>query len=223
MMNVNLTTSSTVLNRYDPGSAGASPAVSGASPETSDHIRYSKRRLPHFERPWAKYAVVFSTRERHQLTEAERDIVLESILYASRHAQYELFVACVMLDHVHLLFEPQPKERGSEGEPTFWSLTEILQGIKSTTAHRINKVRRATGAIWESESFDRLIRSERDFHEKFRYICRNPWESKVIGTDEEYPWLWTAEIGSAEAPNRAGEAPALPGTRRSHRRQHSPR
>jgi putative transposase len=214
-MNVKRTTSSTALNRHHPGSAGASPVVSGASPETSDHIRYSKRRLPHFERAWAKYAVVFSTRDRHQLTEAERDIVLESILYASRHAQYELFVACVMPDHVHLLFEPQPKERSPEGKPTFWSLTEILHGIKSTTAHRINKARRATGTVWESECFDRLIRSERDLHEKFQYICRNPWQSNVVGADQEYPWLWTAEMGSAVAPNRTGEAPALPGSARS--------
>jgi REP element-mobilizing transposase RayT len=167
-MNVKRTTSSTALNRHHPGSAGASPVVSGASPETSDHIRYSKRRLPHFERAWAKYAVVFSTRDRDQLTEAERDIVLESILYASRHAQYELFVACVMPDHVHLLFKPQPKER-----------------------------------------------SPRDLHEKFQYICRNPWQSNVVGADQEYPWLWTAEMGSAVAPNRTGEAPALPGSARS--------
>jgi hypothetical protein len=34
--------------------ANASPArTSGASPETFAEIHYSKRRLPHFERPWA--------------------------------------------------------------------------------------------------------------------------------------------------------------------------
>ncbi len=50
----------------DPGSARASRAVSGASPETSaeDDMHYSKRRLPHFERPWGKYAVAFSTDQR---------------------------------------------------------------------------------------------------------------------------------------------------------------
>ncbi len=41
-----------------PGSARDSRAVSGDSPETSpeSQTRYSKRRLPHFERPWGKYA-----------------------------------------------------------------------------------------------------------------------------------------------------------------------
>src|SRR5207245_4570225 len=56
-----------------PGSARASRALSGASPESSEEIRYSKRWLPHFERPWAKYAVSFSTLERRSLTHEERD------------------------------------------------------------------------------------------------------------------------------------------------------
>lgn len=192
-----------------PGSAGASPAVSGASPETVPDIRYSKRRLPHFERPWTKYALAFSTRERQELKPIEREVVLSSILYASKRNQYELYVACVMPDHVHLLFEPQPKEYDAEDKAVFWSLPEIMQGIKSSTAHRINKLRHTTGTIWEGESFDRYIRSERDLREKFEYICRNPWQTGIVSPDENYLWLWTPEIGSAGAPDRAGEAPAL--------------
>ena len=194
-----------------PGSARASRAVSGASPETTASPRYSKRRLPHFERPWSKYAVSFSTHERRQLNQAERDLVLQSVLYAHEHNQYELYVACVMPDHVHLLFEPQVKDQSSNGETLFWSLTEILHGIKSTSAHRINKAAGKTGVVWEKESFDRVIRSETDLHEKFSYICRNPWDSKVAEQDEEYPWLWTLEESSARAPKTAREARALPG------------
>src|SRR6266566_3203913 len=48
------------------GSARASRADFGAPAEISADVSYSKRHLPHFERPWAKYAVTFSTRERRQ-------------------------------------------------------------------------------------------------------------------------------------------------------------
>ena len=198
-----------------PGSAGAAPAVSGASPETSRGIRYNKRRLPHFERPWTKFAVTFSTIGRHHLNPRERDVVLKSVLYGFERGQYQLFVACIMPDHVHLLLEPQPKQYDDKGGVDFWSLTEILQGIKSSTAHRINKLRTASGAVWEAESFDRFIRSERDLQQKFEYICRNPWEAKLVSPIENYPWLWTEPIGSARAPNRAGEgacAPRTPGS-----------
>ena len=204
--------SSKSMDAHIPGRVGASPAVSGASPETCLEIHYSKRRLPHFERPWEKYAVVFSTYERRELTAAERDIVLASALHAYTRRQYELYVACVMPDHVHLLFEPQPKEQNEHGGTVFWSLSKILQGIKSSTAHRISKLRGQRARVWETESFDRYIRSERDLHEKFGYICRNPWQAGIVGPNENYPWLWTAdmEVCSAVAPHSAGEAPALP-------------
>ncbi len=68
-----------------PGSARATRADFGAIAEIPSAISYSKRRLPHFERPWAKYAVAFSTRERRALAPAERDIVLKSVLYTHQN------------------------------------------------------------------------------------------------------------------------------------------
>jgi alanyl-tRNA synthetase/REP element-mobilizing transposase RayT len=181
------------------GSAPAPGAVSRAlagNGEASNNpgAKYSKRRLPHFERPWGKYMVTFSTRERRQLTAAERDTVLESILYAHTHRQYQLFAACVMPDHAHILFEPQIKEQDKDGQPVFFSLGEIMHGIKSTTAHKINKAAKVTGVhVWEEESFDRLMRGDADLEEKFHYICRNPWDSGVVSLTENYRWLWTPE------------------------------
>jgi putative transposase len=192
------------------GSARASRAVSGASPETLQAIHYSKRRLPHFERPWGKYAVALSTHDRRHLSAIEKDHVLQSLLYGHEHNQYELFVGCVMPDHVHLLFEPQIKEESDQGRTVFWSLSEILHGIKSSSAHRINKVRGVSGSVWERESFDRLIRSEADLQEKFRYICRNPWETGVARTHEDYCWLWTPEFSTARAPKSAREGACAP-------------
>src|SRR5204863_3273222 len=36
------------------------------------------------------------------------------------------------------------------------------------------------------------------------------WDSNVVVSNEDYPWLWTQERSSAEAPKRAREARALP-------------
>jgi len=202
------------------GRAGASPAVSRASRDTSAVTKahgaaYYKRRLPHFERPWAKYMVTFTTREHRKLSHAERDITLETILHnASR--KYELYAACVMPDHVHLLLEPRIQTDDAEGKPVFYALSDILQTLKSVSSHRINKAAGVKGQrVWENESFDRLIRSEHDLEEKFHYICRNPWDAAVAASDEDYQWLWTPQPApvSREARDTAGEAPALPITR----------
>ncbi len=191
-----------------PAPGAVSRALAGNRGASENHgAKYSKRRLPHFERPWGKYMVTFSTREKRQLSSDERDIVLQSVLYAHEHRQYQLFAGCVMPDHVHLLFEPQIKEEDKEGNPVFFPLSEILQGIKSTTAHRINKAANVKGVhVWEEESFDRLMRGDTDLDEKFHYICRNPWDNGVVPLTENYRWLWTPEApGAVVAPEVSRE------------------
>ncbi|HET7239303.1 MAG TPA: DEAD/DEAH box helicase, partial [Terrimicrobiaceae bacterium] len=179
------------------GSASRGTDSSGDTPERARgdacaprETRYSKRHLPHFERPWAKYIVTFASRARASLTSEERDIVLSAILH--ERIRFELYAACVMPDHIHLLIEPSIKEQDLDGAAVFFSLTEILHALKSFTAHQINKLRGKRGPVWEKESFDRLIRSEADLQEKFRYITRNPWDTGIVGPNEDYAWLWFA-------------------------------
>jgi alanine--tRNA ligase len=186
------------------------PSRSAHEPSGVIQAEYSRRNLPHFERPWAKYMVTFSTHDRRQLAAPERDIVLKSVLYSHEHQQCQLYAACVMPDHVHLLLEPQIKEEGMDGQPVFWSLSEILQGIKSASAHNINQISGQKGHVWEKESMDRMIRGESDLEEKFHYICRNPWQGGVVPETEDYPWLWTPEnSGEHTRPRVSPSAPSL--------------
>ncbi len=97
-----------------------------------------------------------------------------------------------MPDHVHMLIEPAIKDAGEKGDAIFYSLTEILHTIKSFTAHEISKLEKTKGSVWENESFDRMIRSERDLQEKFDYVIQNPWTAGVA--DADYQWIWYAGI-----------------------------
>jgi RecG-like helicase/REP element-mobilizing transposase RayT len=188
------------------GSTGYQPVVSSSLPDTSADSGaqnakslarkygvaepiYRRRSLPHFERPCAKYAITFATRNHRQLSAGARDIVLESLL-RWKDRRYELYAACVMPDHVHLLIEPMIELEGNDGNPAFFSLSKILHSIKSFTGNRINKIDNAREAVWETESFDRLIRSESDLQEKFQYITRNPWDTGVVKRGEDYRWIW---------------------------------
>jgi RecG-like helicase/REP element-mobilizing transposase RayT len=152
--------------------------------------RYSRRSLPHFELPWATYAVTITTQLRRCLSPAARTIVLRAILHF-HGSRYDTIAACVMPDHVHLLIRPLPKAHAENGDAIFWELGDLLHSLKSFTAHEINKLEDRQGGVWEKESFDRYVRSDRDLEEKFRYILRNPWEAEVVGQDEDYPWVWS--------------------------------
>jgi len=166
---------------------GVTPSRTFLEAQPRDRAQYSRRRLPHFERPWAIYAVTIGTKKDRCLSPNARTIVLNS----SRHfhkQRCELFAACVMPDHVHLLLQPWPKNNDDKKTVVFWPLSELLHSIKSFSAHRINEVENKMGAVWEKERFDRYIRSDRDLHEKFHYVLRNPWDSGVAQHNEPYPW-----------------------------------
>ncbi len=207
---------------HAPSRAARGALAAGTGAQVKTDAKYSRRNLPHFERPWAKYMVTFSTvladsEHRIRLSHPERDLVLKSVLYTHESRQYQLYAACVMPDHVHLLFEPQIKEQDSAGRPVFWSLSEILQGIKSASAHAINKSAGSKGHLWEKESFDRLIRGDSDLQEKFNYICGNPWDAGIAKPTENYPWVWTpdgAEDWHSSDSTREGSTAGAPSTAR---------
>jgi RecG-like helicase/REP element-mobilizing transposase RayT len=186
-------------NAQLPGSARVSRAGDGVSPsrtlpkpEQSDGAPYSRRRLPQFEKPWAMYAVTIGTKARRSLSPAARSLVLDALRHF-HNQRYELFAACVMPDHVHLLIQPWPKGEDDRANVVFWSLSELLRSVKSFSAHQINQLEKTTGGVWERERVDRYIRSDRDLEEKFLNIMRNPWDSQVARQGEDYQWLWTQE------------------------------
>ena len=180
-----------------PGSARVSRAGDGVSPsrtflerEASDEAHYHRRRLPHFEKPWAIYAITIGIKLRRCLSPEARTGVLDALRHFHKE-RYELFAACVMPDHVHLLLQPWPKGDDEDGKMIFWSLSELMRSVKSFSAHQINRLEGTTGGVWERERFDRYIRSDRDLEEKFHYILRNPWETGVARQGENYLWIWT--------------------------------
>jgi alanyl-tRNA synthetase/REP element-mobilizing transposase RayT len=194
------------------GSAGFQPAPSGILPDGSHAARYTKRRLPHYERPHGIYHVTFSTREHRALSPEARTITLNAILHFDQK-RYDLFAACVTPDHVHILFQPWPKPAANEDQLPFWSLAELMHGIKSFTAREINRAENSQGKqVWENEYHDRLIRSDHDLEEKFLYVCRNPWTEDLVGADQNYPWVWEwsrrSDVGRQNAGQREQDARA---------------
>ncbi|MBN1517371.1 transposase [Candidatus Sumerlaeota bacterium] len=100
---------------------------------------------------------------------------------ALRHfhgTRYQLFAWCVMPNHVHVLVQPAA---GHE-------LEDILHTWKSYTAHEANKILKRTGAFWQREYYDHLIRNEEDFVNHIDYVLKNPSVARL----KDWKWIWSA-------------------------------
>jgi len=150
---------------------------------TSRKYEY-RRRLPHFQKPASPLFVTFCTGGPFILTEEARDLVLKHCL-RERATRVDLRAAVIMPDHVHLLLTALPDESGWP-----FSLAEIMQSLKGATAHRINRLLRRSGPVWEEESFDHVLRSDESMQQKREYIRQNPVRAGLVQRPEDYRWLW---------------------------------
>jgi len=93
--------------------------------------------------------------------------VANSICTALRHfdgQRYELFAWCIMPNHVHVVFQPQPGR----------DLAGILHAWKSFTAKEANRLLGRVGTFWQREYYDHLIRDERELWRVIEYVRDNP-------------------------------------------------
>jgi len=91
------------------------------------------------------------------------EIVVDA-MESSDGRRYHLDQWAIMPNHVHVLVAPR------EG----FSLEEILQAWKSSTAHAINRHVSRRGQLWQRESFDHIVRSPAHLERFRQYIRDNP-------------------------------------------------
>ena len=172
--------------------------------------------LPHWQSPGAFYFLTFNTKDRRVLTPESRTIVMNSLKYW--HGQrLNLIGAVVMPDHVHAVLQPLSKSvepassrlgegnrRQDAGSTVYWDLSDLLHSIKSYSANEINKDENRQGeTVWQTESYDRIIRDEKEYGFTLQYIVWNPVKAELADSPEKYEWFL---IG--DAVKKAGWKPA---------------
>jgi REP element-mobilizing transposase RayT len=143
-----------------------------------------RRRLPHYQNASGALFVTFRTFSNLILSDAARDQMMRHCLYDNGKRIY-LSAAVVMPTHVHLLFWAL---RDRAGWP--YPLVDILQALKSSSAHTLNKLLHRAGPFWDEESLDHVLRSDESWQQKREYIRQNPVKAGLVKTPEDYRWLW---------------------------------
>ena len=170
---------------------------------------HSRGRLPHLEKHGCTYFVTFcliaaapahaarrrklqngstaldiarfsepSTKPRDPLLSDPRlAAIVETALLHFQGERFALHAWVVMPDHVHVIVTPFTH-----------TLSEVLQSWKSFTAHRINQALGRSGTVWQSESFDHIVRSNADYERFVDYVERNPVEAGLCDAPADWPF-----------------------------------
>jgi REP element-mobilizing transposase RayT len=164
------------------GQAASLPFSGSYTNSMAGELEISKRRLPHWTLEGSTYFITWRlARGVSPLNQAERDVVVESLLHF-KDERYKLLAYVVMDDHVHVVARPT-------GEHT---VTKLIHSWKSYSANVINKLRGRQGALWLDECFDRLVRDEAELVQKLEYVLTNPIRRWPVA--REYKWVgWFPE------------------------------
>lgn len=143
-----------------------------------------RRHLPHWELPGATYHVIFTLKDRTMcdLTHDDLALIILNAFNFYANKRYYLYDHTVMPDHVHVIL--QPIETAGVVEP----LGNIIGDIKRFTAHKINLVLDRKGSLWLDESYDRIIRDEKEFIKIAKYIFENPVRAGLVENGEDWKW-----------------------------------
>ena len=141
--------------------------------------------MPHWQQPGKVYFLTWRCKKGKILSPEECTVTLEALRYWDDR-KWTLYAAVIMPDHVHALVQPLAL---SEGEGVY-DLAEIIHSVKSFCVHKINRQRGSGGSIWQDERFDRIVRDEAEFLEKWQYIMNNPLKQELVQRWEDYPWLY---------------------------------
>ena len=107
--------------------------------------------------------------------------VVRDALFHFDGDHYQIGAWCVMSNHVHLIIRP------GNGH----SLSEVMRGIKSASAREANRLLGRTGAFWQKEFYDHMIRDEDDYRNQRSYILKNPESAGLVD------WAFVGEGQSA--------------------------
>ena len=156
---------------------------------------FYRRKLPHLQVDDKPHFVTFCTEKRWILPARIRSVVMDCCLH-DNGTKFDLKAAVVMPDHVHMIFTPLVNADALEVA----SLGEIMDAIKGASAHAINKALRRKGKVWQTESFDHVLRSSENLDAKVGYLLENPVRAGLVARRDDYPWMWTKAFVNPFAP-----------------------
>ncbi len=109
--------------------------------------------------------------------------------------KYDLVAYCIMPNHVHILIDTSIQITDPDGfindeiPENYTQLCEIMKLIKGGSSNAINKILGTTGhKLWQKDSYDHFVRSEKEFVNILNYIILNPVKARMVNDWKSFPY-----------------------------------
>ena len=113
--------------------------------------------------------------------------------------RYELICYTVMPNHVHLVMDLElqvDSDLWTENVPTneenYHQLYQILKSIKNYSARQCNELLDRSGTFWQKESYDHLVRDDRELANIIAYTLNNPVKAGLTTHWQEWKFSYVS-------------------------------
>lgn len=96
------------------------------------------------------------------------DVIKDSLHYFDGQ-RYELICYTIMSNHIHVVFDLKKE----------FALYGTLQSIKSFSAKKANELLDRSGQFWQHESYDRVVRDDKELIRVIDYVLNNPVKAGI--------------------------------------------
>ena len=121
------------------------------------------------------------------------EIISQAIHYRDQK-EYDLYCYCIMPNHVHIIFDvTRFAESSSRNSVSTYNLAKLMQNLKKYTALESNKVLKRTGQFWHHESYDHVIRDNKELENTIIYVIQNPVKAGLVTDYKKWRWSYLKE------------------------------
>ncbi|MBI3788587.1 MAG: transposase [Ignavibacteriales bacterium] len=119
----------------------------------------------------------------HWLQEEKIATIVMEALTRRDGKVYNLNAAVIMPNHLHVVFAI---EQPDLSEPLY----KALQSLKRYTALKANKILQRSGAFWQHESYDHVVRDGNELEKIIHYVLKNPVKAGLVKHPSKWKWLY---------------------------------
>lgn len=121
------------------------------------------------------YFVTINCKGNRNYFENEKAKTIVKRQVADIESRFDILIDCfaVMSDHIHMIVVFDKVKRVS--------LSKVIQAFKSLVAKELREKLDTKEKFWQRGFYDHIIRNEKDYLEKKRYILNNPLKKELLG------------------------------------------